>query len=63
VVVLVIGFALLLSFIVVFASRQYSNELAATYPIVDCTPYEENYTGDALEQFAFNEYITQENKK
>lgn len=58
VVVLTIGFALLLSFIVVFISRQYTNEKAAVYPIVDCTPYYENY-GQTLESFAITEYKSQ----
>lgn len=60
---LTIGFALLLSFMVVFASRQYSNELAATYPTVDCTEYYSNYEGDSLMNFAIQEYDAQEAKK
>ena len=62
VVVLTIGFALLLSFVVVFASRQYSNEMAAVYPIVDCAPYYSNY-GTTLEGFAIAEYTSQQLKE
>lgn len=63
IVVLTIGFALLLSFMVVFASRQYSNELAARYPAVDCTAYYDNYQGDALQNFAIQEFDTQTAKE
>lgn len=49
---LVIGFSLALSFIVVFISRQYSNEMSMKYPATDCTPYYENYPGSLLEPFA-----------
>jgi hypothetical protein len=36
IVTICIGLALLLSFIVVFVSRQYSNEMYLKYPVTDC---------------------------
>lgn len=55
-VVLTIGFALLLSFAVVFVARQYSSDVAAKYPAVNCEPYYTNYPGEQLEPFAIQEY-------
>lgn len=53
---LTIGFALLLSFAVVFVARQYSSDVAAKYPAVNCEPYNKNYPGEQLEPFAIQEY-------
>jgi hypothetical protein len=56
IVVLTIGFALLLSFVVVFVSRQYSATVAAKYPPVNCEPYYANYPDEQLQPFAIQEY-------
>jgi hypothetical protein len=56
VVVLVIGFALLLSFGAVFYGRKKQAEVYAKYPIpASCDPFYDTY-GDGLEQFAIDDY-------
>jgi hypothetical protein len=55
-VVLVVGIALLTSFVVVFFSKQYSAKLLLEYPTVDCNPYYANYPEGTLQPFAVSEY-------
>lgn len=58
IVVLTVGFALFISFCVVFNLRSYSNELSSKYPAADCAAFNQNYPN--LEPFAAQEYALNE---